>query len=68
MDYTVFPFLSEGIIFGKGTGALKGAKIMGTTSGIHIPTFGNPEVPTDPLPIITILTREGTITGWTGLP
>jgi len=49
--------LSEGNIFGHGTGALKDAKIAGTTSGEiaywvgYVPIMG--------------LTREGTITGWT---
>jgi len=50
-------FISEGNIFGHGTGALKDAKIAGTTSGEiaywvgYVPIMG--------------LTREGTITGWT---
>ena len=48
--------ISEGNIFGHGTGALKDAKIAGTTSGEiaywvgYVPIMG--------------LTREGTITGW----
>jgi hypothetical protein len=52
--------ISEGNIFGKGTGALKDAKIAGTTSGEvaywvgYVPVMG--------------LTREGTITGWTTPP
>lgn len=53
---------SEGNIFGHGTGALKGAKIEGATSG-HIKEWKElfPDVW---VPVIA-LTREGTITGWT---
>lgn len=54
------PPTSEGIFFGKGTGALKGVKIEGTASGTHIPI----NYPDDPLPVLCYLTREGTITGW----
>ncbi len=62
MNFATMTPSSEGIIFGKGTGALKGVKIEGTTTGIYIPlgAFGG-----DPLPIITTLTRVGTITDWT---
>jgi len=49
--------VSEGNIFGKGTGALKDAKIAGTTSG-HV-AYWVGDIP------IMGLTREGTITGWT---
>jgi hypothetical protein len=65
MNFATMPPSSEGIIFGKGTGALKGVKIEGTTTGIHIPQ-GDPSG--DPLPIDTMLTRVGTISGWTSPP
>ena len=65
MNFATMPPSSEGIIFGKGTGALKGVKIEGTTTGIHMP-LGDPGG--DPLPIIMMLTRIGTISGWTSPP
>jgi len=65
VNFATMPPSSEGIIFGKGTGALKGVKIKGTTTGIQIP-LGDPSG--DPLPIITMLTRVGTISGWTSPP
>ena len=52
--------LSEGNIFGQGTGALKEAKIAGTTSGEIAHWVGY-------VPIMG-LTREGTITGWSSPP
>jgi hypothetical protein len=52
--------ISEGNIFGQGTGALKEAKIAGTTSGEIAHWVGY-------VPIMG-LTREGTITGWTSPP
>jgi hypothetical protein len=69
--------VSEGNIFGKGTGALKGAKIEGTTSGEDVDMWpavdeiGNPinddEVNQIVLPIRG-LTRSGKISGWTTNP
>lgn len=52
--------ISEGNIFGKGTGALKDAKLEGVTSGQVAFWVGY-------VPIMGI-TREGTITGWTTPP
>jgi len=52
--------ISEGNIFGQGTGALKEAKIAGTTSGEIADWVGYVQ--------IMGLTREGTITGWTSPP
>jgi hypothetical protein len=52
--------ISEGNIFGKGTGALKEAKIAGTTSGEVAHWVGY-------VPIMG-LTRAGTIIGWTSPP
>lgn len=65
MNFGTMPPTSEGFIIGKGTGALKGVKIEGTTNGVHIP-LGDPSG--NPLPIVTILDRVGTITGWTPPP
>ena len=60
MNFGDMPPSSEGFITGHGTGALKDVKIKGTAVGTHIP---NSMV--EPLPIWTILDREGTIWGWT---
>ncbi len=69
--------VSEGNIFGKGTGALKGAKVEGATSGEDIGMWpvvdenGEPVYDADgnriELPIRG-LTRSGTISGWTTPP
>ncbi len=62
--------VSEGNIFGKGTGALKDAKVAGTTSGsiaYWIP-MQNPDTGEWMDVQVMGLTREGTITGWTTPP
>jgi hypothetical protein len=69
--------VSEGNIFGKGTGALKGAKIEGTTSGEDVGMWPAVDENGDPinddqgnqivLPIRG-LTRSGKISGWVTIP
>jgi hypothetical protein len=62
--------VSEGNIFGKGTDALKDAKVEGTTSGEIAYWIPMQNQDTGELMDVQVvgLTREGTITGWTTPP